>query len=172
MTEWVTIAGIRRARGIRGEVVSETTGSPLERFSPGTSVTLVRDQTEKPAVIERSWLHDGSLVLKFFGIETRTEAETLRGFSVCIPLEERPPAPPGEFYLSDLVGCRVETPDGRDLGEVRSWHEYGAAPLLEVWNGSRELLLPFTDVFYRKIDVSARKIVVELPEGLEDLNPK
>jgi len=172
MPDWVSLARIGRARGIRGEVNAEITGSSPDRFSPGLAVTLVRENVERPEIIESVWFQNETLVLKFAGCSTRTAAEELRGFDVCIPETDREPAPEGEFYLSDLVGCRVESPDGRLIGEVRAWHEYGAAPLLEVRNGEREVLVPFTDVFYRTVDLAGRRIVVELPEGLEDLNAK
>ena len=173
MPDWVVLAAIRRARGIRGEVAAESNGSPVERFAPGLSVSLVRnDEVVRTAEIERVWERDGVLVLKFAGLDTRNDAEELKGLEVCIPLGERPPAPEGEFYFADLIGCRVETPDGRVLGEVTDVHEYGAAPLLEVREGKRELLVPFTEVFYKLVDVNGRRIVTELPEGLENLDQK
>jgi len=170
MTEWVLLASIRRARGIRGEVAAEPSGSPLDRFQPGLKVWLVRNgESVKEAELERAWERENVLVLKFAGVDTRNDAEELKGLEVCIPLDQRPPAPEGEYYFSDLIGCRVETPDGRVLGEVADVHEYGAAPLLEVRDGNRELLVPFTEAFYKLIDVSGRRIVTDLPEGLEDL---
>jgi 16S rRNA processing protein RimM len=172
MPDWVVLARLRRVRGLRGELVAESTGSAPERFEPGLKVHLVREGKSRPGVIESAWLHGPELVLKFQGIETRTEAEALKGFEVCIPAEDRPPAPEGEYYYSDLVGCRVETVDGRDLGEITAWHDFGAAPLLEVHKDDRELLVPFTAAFYRKIDLDARRIVMELPEGLEELSAK
>ncbi len=172
-SDWVVLASLRRARGIRGEIVAVLDGSEPERFEPGMKVTLVGKGVEKPAEIERVWQHDGALVLKFAGLDTRDDAEELGGLDVCIPLSERPPAPEGEWYFSELIGCQVETPDGRVLGKVRAWHEYGAAPLLEIRDDAdRELLVPFTAAFYRIVDVEGRRIVMELPEGLEDLREK
>jgi ribosomal 30S subunit maturation factor RimM len=56
---------------------------------------------------------------------------------------------------------------------VRAWHEFGAAPLLEVRNErNRELLIPFTSVFYRTVDIEGRRIVTELPDGLEEVSEK
>jgi 16S rRNA processing protein RimM len=162
----VVLAVVRRARGIRGEVVAEMLGSRPDRFQPGMRVFL----GDKTAEIERSWVHDGDLVLKFRGIDTRTEAEGLRGSEVRIPIEERPPAPEGQYYLSDLVGCTMETVGGDIVGEITRFDDYGAAPLLTVKGGKGEILVPFTDAIYREIDLDRRRIVVELPEGLEDLN--
>ena len=56
-------------------------------------------------------MHQDSLVLKFVGLDTRTEAEALRGWYVCIPEEQRPALEEGQLYLSEVVGMR-----GRHLG--------------------------------------------------------
>jgi 16S rRNA processing protein RimM len=163
---------IRKARGLRGEVLAEPFGSKPERFTTGLRVFLAQAGSNEPgreARIESSWLHDGRLVLKFAGVDTRNDSEALRGLEVRIPLEERPPAPKGEYYFSDLVGCRVDALDGRVIGEVTGYHDFGAAPLLEVRSGKREILVPFVEGIYKEIDLAGHRIVVDLPEGLEDL---
>src|SRR3954470_1257456 len=104
MPDWVVLAAIRRARGIRGEVAAQSNGSSVERFAPGLSVSLVRnDEVVRTEEIERVWERDGALVLKFAGIDTRNDAEELKGLEVCIPFGERPSAPEGEFYFADLI---------------------------------------------------------------------
>ncbi len=150
----------------------ETFGSRPDRFRPGLQVHAFEPgkADTRPLEIERAWEHQNELVLKFTGLDSRNDAEALRGAELRIPEEERPPLPEGEYYLSDLVGCRVETTDGRTIGEVADWQDYGAAPLLVVHAGSREILVPFTSAIYRQVEPEHRRIVVELPEGLENLN--
>lgn len=149
-----------------------TTGSEPERFQPGLVLHAFPPggAESRTLEIERAWLHQRDLVLKFVGLDTRNDAESLRGLELRIPEEERPPLPEGEYYLSDLIGCRMETVDGRVVGEVTEWRDYGAAPLLVVESGGREILVPFTTAFYRQVEPDKGRIVVELPEGLEDLN--
>ena len=123
----------------------------------------------EPAELERSWVHQDSLVLKFKGVDTRTDAEALRGWYFCIPETERPPLPEGEVYLSDLIGCEViALADGRRIGEVTGFQDIGGPVLLEVG----DLLIPYVPPICREVDVPGRQIRVELPEGLEDLNRK
>ena len=168
MADWVVLARVRRARGIRGEIVVETFGSSPERFETGLKLVVSkRGSADSEAEVERAWVHNGDLILKLKGADTRNDAEALRGAELRIPEEERPPAPEGEYYLSDLIGCRVERPNGEFVGEVFAWHDYGAAPLLEVRNGTREFLVPFAEAFYRTVDVAGKRIVMELPEGLD-----
>jgi 16S rRNA processing protein RimM len=175
VSEPVLLARIRRARGIRGEVVIESLGSAPDRFQPGLCVYLAgpgEPGLGREAEIEHAWLHNGEIVVRFKGVDTRNAAEELRGLELRIPESERPTLAEGEFYLSDLVGCTMFRTDGSEVGEVVAWHDYGAAPLLEVKQGKGELLVPFTPVFYREVDVANRRIVTELPEGLEDVNAR
>jgi 16S rRNA processing protein RimM len=121
--------------------------------------------------VERAWTHQDQLVLKFVGIDSRTEAESLRGLYLCIPEEDRPALEEGQVYLSDLVGCEVRAVgDDRRVGDVTGFQEIGPSVLLEV-NGP-DFLVPYVPQICREVDVVGRVIRVDLPEGLEDLNRK
>lgn len=172
-SDWVALAALRRARGIRGEVVAENLGSDPERFVPGLKGILLaalESDSGRDVEVERAWFHGESLVLKFRGIDTRTEAETLNGQYFCIAAEERPPAPEGQVYLSDLIGCELlALPDGRKIGEVTGCLDLGGPLLLE---SGEDLLIPYVPEICREVDTVGKRIVVDLPEGLEDLNRK
>jgi 16S rRNA processing protein RimM len=118
--------------------------------------------------VESAWFHDATLILKFRGVDTISDAERLTGAEVRVPLEERVALDPGEFFESDLVGCEVfDRRTGERLGRVSRWMEGGGAGLLEV---DGEWLIPFARSICLEIDPAARRIGVELPEGLKDLN--
>lgn len=160
----MTLAIIERARGVRGEVTADPLGSRPERFEEIQNTFLVSpNEVAKPVDIEKVWMHDGRLVFKFGGVETRDDAEALRGLELRIPLSDRPPAPEGTYYQSDLVGCEVVEINGNRLGVVTGWQDYGAAGLLEVG----ELMIPFARSICIEVDMAARRIVVALPEGLK-----
>ena len=169
-SDWVVLAVLRRARGIRGELFAESLGSPPERFSPALAVTLHGPKGERAAEIERSWAHNGRLVLKFRGVDTRTDAEALEGWDVRIPERDRPPPPEGRYYLSDLIGYQVVTSDGRAVGTVAAWIDAGGPALLEVRRGEEEILVPLVPEICVQVDAEAGRITVRLPEGLEELN--
>ncbi|MFB3829843.1 MAG: ribosome maturation factor RimM [Bryobacteraceae bacterium] len=162
--EWITVAVLGRTRGNRGELTATAFGAP-ERFSGLGRVFLFGGG--EPAEVESAWFHGGRLVLKFRGIDSISEAEKLSGCEVRIPRAERAALDPGEYFLDDLAGCQVFERDGKLLGEVKALHEYGGPPLLELDGG---LLIPFARAICIEIDPAARRIVVELPEGLKDLN--
>ncbi len=163
------IARLLRPRGIRGELVALPLSDHRERFDAlGTVVVNGRELG-----VERTWWHDGRLILKFQGIDTMTQAEPLAGADVCVPMAERAPLPPDEFYLGDLVDCAViDHASGATIGTVSGWQDSGGAPLLEVApaNGGEAILIPFARSICVEIDTAARRIVVNPPEGLLELN--
>jgi 16S rRNA processing protein RimM len=164
------LAALRRARGLKGELFAETMGSLPERFTPGLEVTLFRGEESREAEVENSRDQNGRLVLKLRGVDNRSQAEELQGWEVRIPESQRPPAPSGQHYLSDLIGYQVVSRDERSIGIVVGWADYGGPALLEVRSGSSEILVPLVPEICVDVDASGRRITVELPEGLEELN--
>ena len=124
-----------------------------------------------PLEVERTWIHGEHVIFKFKGVDTISEAGRLAGADVSVPIEQRPAAPEGEYYRSDLVGCEVFDAGGHLLGLVQEWQETGGTPLVEVRTAAgKELLIPFAKSIFTHIDVERKLIEVSLPEGLADLN--
>ncbi len=169
-TQWVTVARLGRAWGNRGELAAISLTSKPERFQKLREVFLFRDERPvEPARfhVESVRQHLRSWLFKFRGVDTISQAELLEQSEVRIPWAERPPLEESEHYLSDLMGCEVR--DGRTgelIGLVTGWEDGGGAGLLEVG----DLLVPFARSICVEIDTHARRILVNLPEGLQDLN--
>jgi 16S rRNA processing protein RimM len=143
-----------------------------ERFEAVATVTLRRGVTERPARLERFRLHKGRVVLKFEGSNSISDAETLANFDVVVPEEElhRPSDAEDFYYDFQLVGCVVVDRAGEALGEVKGVLHTDAGPILELKRPRRpDALIPFVDAFCPEVDVEAKRITVELPEGLLDL---
>lgn len=153
-----------RTRGSRGELAAIPLGNHPDRTGP---VFVNQARLE----IERVWMHGDRVIYKFRGIDSISQAEPLVGAELCIPAEERLALPAGEFYQSDLIGCEVvEQSSGRSIGVVAGWQEYGGPPLLETQDkNGREILIPFAASICVHIDAGARRIEVNLPEGLDEL---
>jgi 16S rRNA processing protein RimM len=75
-------------------------------------------------------------------------------------------------YDLDLVGCEVETGDGRPVGRVVGVLETGGTPLLVIAGhaGGGEVLVPLSESICRRIDTAGKRIVIDPPDGLLDLN--
>jgi 16S rRNA processing protein RimM len=164
----VTVALLSRVRGVRGELVAVALSGHPERFETLERVFLFGSGPAREVGVEAVRTISGSLVFKFRGIDSIEEAEPWRGAEVRIPSAERLPLEAGEFFQSDLVGCEVfERATGELLGMVTGWDEGGAAGLLQV---GRDLLIPFARSICVVIDTARKRIEVDLPEGLKDLN--
>ena len=166
--EWISIAVLGRPRGNRGELTAESLSSHPERFSRLKEVRLLGDSAEQYAV-EEVWDHGGTLIFKFAGIDSISDAERLRGAEVQVPLAERVELEPGEYFHSDIIGCEVrDRATDRVIGSVTDFEEYGGPPLLEIDRG--RLMIPFVKAICVDIRPGEKLIRVDLPEGLEDLS--
>ena len=169
--QWVTVARLGRAWGLRGELTATSLTSKPERFQKleevflfrgGEAVAPGRFQVESVREHLRAWL------FKFRGVDTMSQAEELERSDVRIPLAQRMALDGSEHYLSDLVGCEVrDRATGDLLGAVTGWEDAGGSGLLEV---AGELMIPFARSICVEIDTASKKIWVNLPEGLKDLN--
>ena len=170
----ITLARILRPWGRRGEVAAEILTDFPERIRSFRSVLLFDGRNPPRSVGLRSCrLHLGQAVLHLEGIDSISDAERLRGLEVRVPLSERAPLPAGRYYISDLVGCEVweSAQDFQTrLGTVKNVDGSGDAFHLVVESAAGEVLIPMAAEICTKIDISARRIEVCLPEGLRDLN--
>lgn len=101
------------------------------------------------------------VVARLEGIDDRDAAGELLRCEIAVPRRDMPPARTGEYYWIDLIGLRVETLDGVDLGRVVDLVETGANDVLVV-RGDRERLLPFVqEQFVRSIDLDSGRMTVD-----------
>ena len=174
----LTLARLLRPWGRRGEVAAEILTDFPERLTALRQAWLAEGRNPpRPVNILSCRLHAGQAVIHFAGVESINDAEKLRGLEVQVPLGDRAPIPPGRYYISDLVGCAVwEENSSAALGTVREVQPLGApggaaeAWLLSVATPQGELLIPLAAEICIRLDTTARRIDVRLPEGLRDLN--
>jgi 16S rRNA processing protein RimM len=166
----VLVGEIVRARGIRGEVVIRSYTADARMVAGYGPVT--DDQGRAIAVTVEGT--DGEMVrARIDGVDSRTQAEALRGTRLYVAREALPAPAPGEYYHCDLIGLDVVTADGGELGRVRAFQDYGAGPYLEhdAERPDGPICVPFTPETCA-VDLGAGKIRVTPPEGLLDPAPK
>jgi 16S rRNA processing protein RimM len=165
------VGRIARTHGLRGEViVNLETDFPDERFHAGAELFIVRRGEMARLTLAGVRFHQGRPILAVNGIETIDAAQELLGLDLRVPPERLVPLPPGTFYRHDLVGCRVETGAGQLVGIVRQVEGTQAASRLVVASGDREILIPLATEICTAIDADGKRIVIEPPEGLLELN--
>jgi 16S rRNA processing protein RimM len=130
--------------------------------------------------LENFWPHKEWMILKFQGIDSINDAEPLKGAEIQIPLEERAQLEEGATYVADLVGCRVYVRDSRPSTADAAVREVGAitdisfgageAPILEIRDGQKEYLVPLAQEYIRSLDTAAKRLELQLPEGMLELD--
>jgi 16S rRNA processing protein RimM len=161
----VAVGRLIRPRGNRGELIAEIYSTQPGRAEKLKQVTLDRNGTRQSFAIEEFWEHDGKPVFKFAAIDSIDEAQNWIGADILVPESERAQPESGEYSHADLIGCEVI-----GVGIVTAIEEYGGPPLLKVQAADgHEILIPFANAICREIDIKAKQIRAELPEGLLDL---
>lgn len=163
----VCVGAIAGSFGVKGEVRLKSfctepeaiaTYGPLTTEDGGRSfaVTLTRPVA-------------GGLGARLSGVSTKEQADSLKGTSLYVEREKLPPAGDDEFYHADLIGLDVFDTGGVLVGQLRAVHNHGAGDLLEVLGPGMKtaLLLPFTVAVVPTVDIARRRIIVDLPEGLD-----
>ena len=171
--EFITLARVVKTQGRHGEVAAEVHSDVPERFSEGMKLFALgkSDPVRREVEVEELWPHKGLVVLKFRGVESISDAESLVGSELQVPRTDRAQLERGWNYVSDLIGCLVFDYD-REIGRIEDV-QFGAgeAPLLIVGgNTGKEFDVPFAEAYVESVDIKHQQVRMKLPEGMLDIN--
>lgn len=167
------VGRIARPHGIRGQVVINLeTDFPHERFQVGAELFAgdAANAAPKRLVVATVRFHNERPIVGFEGVADMNEASALAGIELRVPREWLPPLPPEMFYRHDLVGCDVDRIDGAHVGKVTEVEGTLGGSRLVVATARGEVLVPLASEICRSIDVAGKRIVIEPPDGLLELN--
>lgn len=171
------VAHLIRPQGRSGEIIADILTDFPERFAHRRHLTLLSPKGEsRPVELEQHWLHKGRIVLKFAGIDSISDAESLRNFDVAILRDQRAPLDEDSAYIDDLIGCHifdVGPTSAGDIGPIIAVDlETTNTPLLIIRSADNheDLLIPFVKAYLTKIDLKEKRIEMCLPEGLLTIN--
>jgi 16S rRNA processing protein RimM len=169
--EFITLARVLKTQGRHGEVAAEVHSDVPDRFHEGMKLwALGEDSKRRELKVEGFWPHKGGLVLKFVGIDSINDAETLLKCELQVPQGERARLEAGWTYVSDLAGCVLFDGD-REVGKVEDVQfSAGEAPLLIVKCGGKRYEIPYAEAYIKSVDLDHKKIVMQLPQGMLELN--
>ena len=165
------VGRVARPHGLRGQViVNPETDFPDDRFRPGAELLLVLKGAVRPVRVSSLRFHRERPIVGFDGYSDATAAEGIAGAEIRVPIAALAPLPEGRIYRHDLVGCEVRTADGARVGIVQGVEGEIAASRLVVDGRAGEILIPLAAEICRQIDVHAKSITIDPPEGLLDVN--
>jgi 16S rRNA processing protein RimM len=171
--EMAAVGWIARAHGLRGQViVNPETDFPEGRFRPGAELFLNRAGVVEPLTVTTVRFQGQRPVIGLHGVEDVEAASALAGFELRVPLEWLAALPEGMFYRHDLVGCGVETRGGEQVGTVKEVEGTMGGSRLVVETSHGDVLVPLALEICTTIDPRHRRIVIEPPDGLLELNAR
>ena len=175
----IRIGKIVNAHGIKGEVKLISYSDDPDRFEMLESIIVKGPAGDRADAVSEYFIEDvrykaGSIILKLEGIDDRNAAEAMKGSFVYMDEEDLPELEEGQFYVRDIAGSDVLLEDGRKLGTLKDVRTNTAQDLYIVSRaeedpGRSDLMIPSVDEFIISVDPEAKRIVVRLPEGLEEI---
>ena len=159
---FVTLGRVSGAHGVQGWVRVQSDTDPRENIVGYSPWHLLRAGRREIWEVNAGQRQGKAVIAKLAGCNDRTTAETLVGAEITIPRAQLPSTQePGEHYWADLIGLRVVTTDGVDLGRVDRLFETGANDVLVV-QGERERLVPYIwGQVVREVDLDAGQMRVD-----------
>ena len=169
--EMVLVGRVARPHGIRGQViVNPETDFVEDRFRAGATFWTRSARGDEQLRVTSARVQNGRPVIAFEGFSSIEDVERLAGLDLRVPEEDLQPLDAGVYYHHELIGCVVETVDGERIGDVVKVDGGVAGSVLEV-NGPRgEVLIPLAVEICVEIDVASKRIRIDPPEGLLDVN--
>ena len=163
----LAVGAIVGPQGIRGEFkVKPFTANPksLSAYGPVTT-----DNGQELMLQITSVNAKGLAIVSATGVDTRNEAESLRGLTLYVARESLPEPADGEFYHADLLGMVVKGQNGSPLGSLVAIHNFGAGEIAELApkKGST-IMVPFGGDRLIAVDIAAKELCLSVPDGLLD----
>ena len=172
MADRIAVGVIRKAHGVRGEASVELWTDSADRLLELSEVELISpDEKEaRLATIESARAHLGRALVKFSGLDSPEALRDLQNWTIEIPEAHARTLDADEYFLHDLIGLTLVDPGGRVRGVVKDTEEGGGGILLTVQGPKGTFDVPFAARICTRIDLEGKRIVVDLPEGLDDLD--
>jgi 16S rRNA processing protein RimM len=165
--ELCLIGTIVAAHGIRGAVRVQSHSDVPGRYGRLEDVLVGASQEDAATMTVAEVSEDGSRVLVHFSESSdRDSAEALVGHHLYVTDEEMEAPPEGRYFVHDLIGCRVETPEGDARGTVRDVMLLPANDVYVVEYRGFEVLVPAVPDFIKSVNTAEKRIVVTPVDGL------
>jgi len=174
MEQFLRIGVISSTHGIKGEVkVYPTTDSP-QRFKEVKDVILKAPKGDIQTKIRGVRFFKNLAIVWFECFDNPEEAAKYIGTDIYIDRKDAQPLEDGEYYIADLIGCRVNDDEGNFLGILKDVLQTGANDVYivesEMQNGQKkEILLPVIKECIKKVDIERGEITAHIMPGLLDL---
>lgn len=173
---FLVVGHLNKAHGTKGELFAwPLTDHPDRVYVPEAVFRLADasgdapDPDLPPLRLEGTRPFKRGYLVSFSGVRDRSDAERIQGRYLLMETDALEPLAEGEIFYHQLLGMRVETVDGEEVGEIREVYELRPAHMLDVYGSRGEVMIPFVRDIVVEVDAEAGRMVIDPPEGLLDL---
>ena len=160
------IGTIVKPQGIKGEVKVKSVSPDPDRFNDLDSVYIKSEKIQTYS-IENLRISNGFVFLKFVQVNSRNDAELLRGKELLISEDQLIDLEDDEYFVHELIGCRIVSEEGRPIGEIEDIIEGNSNDIYIVKSpDGHEYLIPAIKDVVKKVDITARQVTIHVLDGL------
>ncbi len=154
--DYITIGEVLKPQGIRGEIKVRPLTADSSRYKK-LRVVYVDNKSYKITSMRFDF---NAVYLKLLGVDDRNTAELFRGKEICIDRVNAVSVDDGEYFITDVIGCKVVTENGDILGEITDILQYGAADVICAVNDKTTFRFPFLLKVVKDVLIAEKKFVV------------
>jgi len=163
----ITIGKVLKPWGVKGEMKIKPQTDDPERFKDLSRVILVSPSGKEISCKLKAVRFVNTLpLLTFSGYDTPEKAKSLNGWLIKIMPEEAVPLPEGSYYRFEIIGMKVYSEEGNNLGTITDIFETGSNDVYVIKHGRKEVYIPAIREVVKQVDKNARKMVIHLMKGL------
>ena len=163
----VPVGKVVKTHGVRGALKVRPYGETLGEMGAGEKLFFTEDGAQLHLTLVSLRAQKKGWIAEFEEIETFDRAQALTGKEIFIDKDRLPSLSEGEYYHFQLIGLSVETKEGELLGTLSAIFETPGNDVYVVESGEKELLIPAIEDVIREVDLQRKKLIVDLPEGLQ-----
>ena len=161
---------VTKPHGTKGEAILFFDTDYPEDYVDIEAVFLEMKSGLVPYFLESVHLNrSNKAIVKFEDIESIEDVEVIQGAKVFLPLNQLPKLEGGQYYYHQVVGYTVEDQNHGVLGEVITFSETAAQPIMVMDYKQKEVLIPLADNIVIKADHENKKMITNLPGGLLEI---
>tara|TARA_B100000686_G_scaffold341931_1_gene420158 strand:- start:690 stop:1220 length:531 start_codon:yes stop_codon:yes gene_type:complete len=164
--EHTWIATIVGAHGIKGAVRARYLTNTPDYYLKEKTLFLEKAGILSALNIIRINQSKNYWIILFEEITSRNDAEFLKGYRLLLSDDRLRPLQSNEFFLHQIIGCRVEDQKGQILGEITDILETGANNVYEVSNENSAFLVPDVPHVVLELNVETQRMIIDPLPGL------
>ena len=165
---FLQVGKIVNTHALQGEVkVVSNSDFKEDRFKKGSQLVIAFNGEHIEVVVATHRVHKGADLLKFKHLNSINDVERCKGCALLVSADELDELDENEFYYFEIIGCKVVTTDGEEIGEITEILETGAN---DVWvvkrPGQKDALIPYIEDVVKAVDIEAKQVTIQVLEGL------